>query len=89
MTRSFWKIPFIHYKLLDDIIKKNNFIKTHSRASIIIESFIGRTILVYNGHKYKKVLITENMVGHKLGEFAYTRKIGIIHSDKFERRIRK
>ena len=80
MTRSKWKIPFINYNLLKKIIKKKKDIKTHSRSTIILPSFIGITLIVHNGRRYKNVFITENMIGHKLGEFVYTRKVGKIHT---------
>lgn len=80
MTRSKWKVPFVNYNLLKKIIKKNHELKTHSRATIILPSFIGIEVLVYNGRRYKRILIEEKMVGHKLGEFVYTRKVGKIHT---------
>jgi small subunit ribosomal protein S19 len=78
MPRSIKKGPFIHYKLLERINKLNNanqkkIIKTWSRASIITPDFVGHTIAVHNGNKMIPIFITENMVGHKLGEFAPTR----------------
>ena len=78
MSRSLKKGPYIHYKLekkvLDQIeSKKKAVIKTYSRASMISPDFVGQTIAVHNGNKFIPVYITENMVGHKLGEFAPTR----------------
>ena len=78
MARSLKKPPFIHYKLLkrvDEAQEKGNksVIKTWSRASTITPDFVGLTIAVYNGKKFIPVYITENMVGHKLGEFSPTR----------------
>jgi len=78
MSRSLKKPPFIHYKLLkrvDDAQAsgKKSVIKTWSRASTISPEFVGLTIAVYNGMKFIPVYVTENMVGHKLGEFAPTR----------------
>lgn len=78
MPRSIKKGPFIHYKLLERINKLNNanqkkIIKTWSRASIITPDFVGHTIAVHNGNKMIPIFITENMVGHKLGEFSPTR----------------
>lgn len=78
MSRSLKKGPYIHYKL-DRKIQKNielnkkTVIKTWSRASMISPDFVGQTIAVHNGNKFIPVYITENMVGHKLGEFAPTR----------------
>ena len=78
MSRSLKKPPFIHYKLqtrVDDAQKstKKTVIKTWSRASMISPDFVGLTIAVHNGNKFIPVYVTENMVGHKLGEFAPTR----------------
>lgn len=78
MSRSLKKPPFVHYKLakrVDDAQTsgKKNVIKTWSRASTISPDFVGLTIAVHNGNKFIPVYVTENMVGHKLGEFAPTR----------------
>ncbi len=79
MSRSLKKGPFIHYKLEKKAIevqaeKKKTVIKTWSRASVISPDFVGLTIAVHNGNKFIPVYVTENMVGHKLGEFAPTRQ---------------
>lgn len=78
MTRSVWKGPFIKGYLLKkvDAMKasgKNMPIKTWSRASVILPHFVGMTFAVHNGNKFVPVLVTDNMIGHKLGEFAPTR----------------
>lgn len=78
MARSLKKGPYIHYKLEKKVLdavetKKKTVIKTWSRASMISPDFVGQTIAVHNGNKFIPVYITENMVGHKLGEFAPTR----------------
>jgi small subunit ribosomal protein S19 len=78
MPRSVKKGPFIDYKLLQKVVKLNQtnqkkIIKTWSRASTITPEFVGHTIAVHNGNKMIPVYVTENMVGHKLGEFAPTR----------------
>lgn len=78
MPRSVKKGPFVEHNLLDKIDKMNNqnqkkIVKTWSRASTILPDFVGHTIAVHNGNKMIPVYITENMVGHKLGEFAITR----------------
>ncbi len=78
MPRSVKKGPFVDYKLADKIdqLNKTNqkkIIKTWSRASTITPDFVGHTIAVHNGNKMIPVYITENMVGHKLGEFSPTR----------------
>ena len=72
MSRSLKKGPFIAYKLERRILQKQ-VLKTWSRASMISPDFVGHTIAVHNGNKFIPVYITENMVGHKLGEFAPTR----------------
>jgi small subunit ribosomal protein S19 len=78
MSRSLKKPPFIHYKLNSRVETaqtsgKKSVIKTWSRASTISPDFVGLTIAVHNGKKFIPVFCTENMVGHKLGEFAPTR----------------
>ena len=78
MSRSLKKGPFIDYKLEKRILEmtsagKKQVIKTWSRRSMISPDFVGHTIAVHNGNKFIPVYITENMVGHKLGEFAPTR----------------
>jgi small subunit ribosomal protein S19 len=78
MSRSLKKGPYIHFKLEKKVLdtienKKKAVIKTWSRASMISPDFVGLTIAVHNGNKFIPVYVTENMVGHKLGEFAPTR----------------
>jgi small subunit ribosomal protein S19 len=78
MSRSLKKGPFIDYKLEKKVIdliesKKKVVIKTWSRSSTISPDFVGQTIAVHNGNKFIPVYVTENMVGHKLGEFSPTR----------------
>ncbi len=78
MARSIKKGPFVHHKLMEKVIKskesgKKTVIKTWSRASMIVPEFVGETIAVHNGKSFVPVYITENMVGHKLGEFSPTR----------------
>jgi small subunit ribosomal protein S19 len=78
MSRSLKKGPFIDYKLDAKILKMNtakkkSVIKTWSRRSMISPDFVGHTIAVHNGNKFIPVYVTENMVGHKFGEFAPTR----------------
>lgn len=79
MARSLKKPPFIHYKLAKRVDEaqasgKKNVIKTWSRSSTISPDFVGLTIAVHNGKTFIPVYVTENMVGHKLGEFSPTRK---------------
>mgnify|MGYP003565073470 CR=1 FL=1 len=78
MSRSVKKGPFIDFKLEKRVLEMNQsnkkqVIKTWSRRSMISPDFVGHTIAVHNGNKFIPVYITENMVGHKLGEFAPTR----------------
>ncbi|PRZ02205.1 30S ribosomal protein S19 [Marinilabilia salmonicolor] len=78
MSRSLKKGPYIHYKLDKKVAAMNesgkkSVIKTWARASMIAPEFVGHTIAVHNGNKFIPVYVTENMVGHKLGEFAPTR----------------
>lgn len=78
MTRSIKKGPFVDVKLSKKVVvlnesKKKTVVKTWSRRSLIIPDFVGHTFAVHNGNKFIPVYVTENMVGHKLGEFAPTR----------------
>jgi small subunit ribosomal protein S19 len=78
MSRSLKKGPFIAFKLEKKILAMNeagkkSVVKTWSRASMISPDMVGHTIAVHNGNKFIPVYVTENMVGHKLGEFAPTR----------------
>ena len=78
MARSLKKGPYVHYKLEQKLAQNNAsgkkaVIKTWSRASMITPDFVGQTIAVHNGRQFVPVYITENMVGHKLGEFSPTR----------------
>lgn len=78
MSRSVWKGPFVDGYLLIKAEKvrasgRNEVIKTWSRRSTILPQFVGLTFGVYNGKKFIPVLVTENMIGHKMGEFAPTR----------------
>ncbi len=78
MARSVWKGPFVDLYLLKKAeaaqdANSNAPIKTWSRRSTILPQFVGLTFNVYNGHKFVPVAVNEDMVGHKLGEFAPTR----------------
>ncbi len=78
MPRSIKKGPHVAASLLDVVQKMNDagdkkIVKTWSRSSMIVPDFIGHTLAVHNGKKFIPVYVTENMVGHKLGEFALTR----------------
>lgn len=87
MARSLKKGPFIDRHLQKKVEKvttggKKEVIKTWSRRSTIYPEFIGHTFAVHNGKEFIPVYVTEDMVGHKLGEFALTRKFGGHGSDK-------
>ncbi len=78
MSRSLKKGPYVDPKLLKKVLKQKETgdrtpIKTWARACTIIPEFVNHTFLVHNGKDFKQVFVTENMVGHKLGEFAPTR----------------
>ena len=78
MSRSLKKGPFVEARLLTRVQAMNRksekkVLKTWSRASVIFPDFVGHTVAVYNGKKHIPVYITENMVGHRLGEFSPTR----------------
>ena len=78
MARSTKKGPFVNGKLLEKVQKLNasgekKVIKTWARACTIVPEFVGHTFGVHNGRKFLPIYVTEQMVGHKLGEFAHTR----------------
>lgn len=78
MSRSLKKGPYIDYTLLEKVEALNNqnqkkVIKTWARSCTIIPEFIGHTFAVHNGNKFIPVYVSENMIGHKLGEFSHTR----------------
>ena len=78
MSRAVWKGPFVEESLIKKVDKQKNEtikkpIKTWSRKSTIIPDFVGVSFLIYNGKKFIPITISEDMVGHKLGEFAPTR----------------
>ena len=87
MSRSLKKGPFVDHKLLKKIEKlnkdgKKKVIKTWSRRSMISPDFIGHTFAVHNGNKFIPVFVSENMVGHKLGEFSPTRTFRMHSGDR-------
>lgn len=78
MARSLKKGPYVSHKLYKKVLNniksnKKSVIKTWSRPSTILPDFVGQTFAIHNGKKFINVYITENMIGHKLGEFAPTR----------------
>lgn len=94
MPRSLKKGPFVYYKLqrkIDEMNKsgKKKVIKTWSRSSMITPDFVGLTLAVHNGKQFIPVYITENMVGHKLGEFAPTRTFRGHPIKKAEKAVRR
>ena len=87
MTRSLKKGPYVDEKLENRLVsmsgsKKKKILKTWSRRSIITPNFVGHTIAVHNGNKFIPVFVSENMVGHKLGEFAPTRTFRMHSGDR-------
>ncbi|MEC9367550.1 MAG: 30S ribosomal protein S19 [Pseudomonadota bacterium] len=91
MSRSVWKGPFVDGYLLKKAEKargggSNAIIKTWSRRSTILPQFVGVTFGVHNGHKHIPVLVTEDMVGHKFGEFAPTRTY---HGHSGDKKVKK
>ena len=87
MARSLKKGPFVDQKLMLRVKKnvdngKKAVIKTWSRRSVIIPDFVGHTFAVHNGNKFIPVFVSENMVGHKLGEFSPTRTFRMHSGDR-------
>ena len=87
MTRSLKKGPYVDEKLENKLVsmgdsKKKKVLKTWSRRSILTPNFVGHTIAVHNGNKFIPVFVSENMVGHKLGEFAPTRTFRMHSGDR-------
>ena len=92
MARSIWKGPFVDSYLLKkaEAVRasgRNDVIKTWSRRSTILPQFVGLTFGVHNGQKFIPVLVTENMVGHKFGEFSPTRTYYGHAADRKARRV--
>lgn len=93
MTRSLKKGPFIDERLETRISQLNEsgekkVVKTYSRSSMISPDFVGHTVAVHNGKKFLPVYITENMVGHRLGEFAPTRLFRMHSGDRKEGKVK-
>ena len=91
MARSLKKGPFIDPKLENKIMRMNDsgskrIVKSWARRSMISPDFVGHTIAIHNGNKFIPVFVTENMVGHKLGEFALTRTFKGHAADKKTKR---
>lgn len=91
MSRSVWKGPYVAKSLLKKVEAvrgsgRNDVVKTWSRRSTILPQFVGITFAVYNGKKFIPVLVTDQMIGHKLGEFAPTRTYNGHGGDKKAKR---
>ena len=94
MARSLKKGPYVYYKLqqkVDDLNQsgRKKVVKTWSRGSLITPDFVGHTFAVHNGKQFIPVYVTENMVGHKLGEFSPTRSFRSHAGGKADRRGRR
>ena len=92
MSRSVWKGPFVDGYLLKKaeasrVSGRNDIIKIWSRRSTVLPQFVGLTFGVYNGKKFIPVLVTEDMIGHKFGEFSPTRTFYGHAADKRARRV--
>ena len=93
MSRSIWKGPFVDQSLLKKVEKQKNDtskkpIKTWARGSTIVPDFVGSSFLIHNGKKFIQITISEDMVGHKLGEFSPTRKFsGHTPADKKAKQV--
>ena len=90
MARAVWKGPFVEDSLIKKVEKQKNQsdrkpIKTWSRKSTILPDFVGISFLIYNGKKFIPITISEDMVGHKFGEFAMTRKRAV-HKKKVKKK---
>ena len=83
MTRSVWKGPFVDASVLQHSFDKR--INIWSRRSVIIPQFINQQVYIYNGKTFVSLLVTEDMVGHKFGEFAITRKRAL-HKKKVKKK---
>lgn len=84
MARSLKKGPYINERLYEKLLKAGSgaTIRTYSRSSMVIPDMIGKVIMVHNGKQFIPVTVTENLVGHKLGEFAPTRTFRAHGGDK-------
>lgn len=84
MKRSKWKRPCVDPTLVNKINNKNlkNEIKTKSRSSEILPNFVGKSFNVHNGNSYTIILVTNEMIGYKFGEFSFTRKKFVFKKNK-------
>nr|QJD07210.1 ribosomal protein S19 [Apicomplexa sp. corallicolid ex Leiopathes glaberrima] len=87
MPRALWKGPFISNDLIRKLDYSNKILRTRNRSTVIIPSFLGKIIEVYNGKTYFPVLITEDKLGYKLGSFIFTRNYKKF--TKVERKLKK
>jgi len=83
MTRSLWKGPFVDANMFTGLDKTNK--RIWSRRSVIVPQFVNKTVSIHNGKSFISLLITEDMVGHKFGEFAITRK-RTLHKKKVKKK---
>ena len=83
MTRSLWKGPFVDANMFTELNKTNK--RIWSRRSVIVPQFVNKTVSIHNGKSFISLLITEDMVGHKFGEFAITRK-RTLHKKKVKKK---
>ena len=72
MTRSLWKGPFVDANMFTGLDKTNK--RIWSRRSVIVPQFVNKTVSIHNGKSFTKITVTQDMVGHKFGEFSMTRK---------------
>jgi small subunit ribosomal protein S19 len=77
MARSLWKGPFFDFNLFLDVVSLKKKIETKARSSVVLPQWVGLEVSVYNGRLFTRLLVTENMIGLKLGEFVFTRKRAI------------
>jgi small subunit ribosomal protein S19 len=86
MSRSKWKGPYLGKEILNEAQQKKNYVKPIvSRNTTILPQFIEQTFEVYNGKKFSEILVTEDMIGHKFGEFSPTRKRFIFKKKKIKK----
>ena len=83
MTRSLWKGPFVDANMFTGLDKTNK--RVWSRRSVIVPQFVNKTVSIHNGKTFISLLITEDMIGHKFGEFAITRK-RTLHKKKVKKK---
>ena len=86
MVRSKWKVPYVHFSLVKRLAKRKHsrlIIETKARSTVILQSFVGLYFSVYTGRSYVNFYVDQKMVGYKLGEFSFTRRMGQIHKKRY------